>query len=79
MEAGNILYIQRTHTHIYIHVYLDSSVVFFKTSESLKSKLIAIKTKNLLKTLTQQFLSKEITFIDLFTWPCRIVCEILVP
>ena len=54
-------------------------MVFFKTSESLKSKLIAIKTKNLLKTLTQQFLSKEITFIDLFTWPCCIVCEILVP
>ena len=48
-------------------------------SGSLRSKFIAIKIKKLLTTLTQQFLSKEITFIHLFIWPCCMVCGILVP
>ena len=51
-----------------MHVCLDSSVVFFKISESLKSKFIAIKIKNLLTTLTQQFISKEIAFIELLIY-----------
>ena len=70
-ESGSwkhTVYSQNTHAHIHIHVCLDSSVVFFKITESLKSKFIAIKIKKLLTTLTQQFLSKEIAFIDLLIY-----------
>ena len=70
-ESGSwkhTVYSQNTRAHIHIHVCLDSSVVFFKISESLKSKFIAIKIKKLLTTLTQQFLSKEIVFIDLLIY-----------